>query len=689
MSVEPRPPQAGGARLSDRLYELLPAFYRIRDAEQGLPLQALLDVVAEQVAVLEEDLAQLYDDQFVETCAEWVVPYIGNLVGARGINDPTGRSSAFSERALVANTLRLRRRKGTAAVLEQLAHDVTNWDARVVEFFQLLATTQSMKRLRPELRVTPDLRDVALLEEIGTPFDAVPRTVDVRRIESGRGHYNIPNVGIFLWRLQAYSLTDAPAARVDDRRYLFGQAGGVTPLFNRPETEVGIERLAERVNVAMPLGRRLLDRDLATCYGPNRSVALRVDGELIPASDVVVCDLSDAGAGWARTLTEGYGIDPELGRIVLPTSQDVPDEVRVTFHYGFPMDLGGGEYDRQGTLDVGAQPVVVLPDEDRPTLTLQEALDEVTGGGAVEIQANDRQSGGLTIQADTGAAVELRAADGRWPVLDLDGGELAVEGDGATVTLNGLLIVGGPLVVRASGSGGVLERLRLRHCTLVPGRRRRLDGEPEQPDAPSLVIETPGTVVEIDHCIVGGVRASDGVQVTIADSIVDASSPSRFAYVAPDEAGPGGPLQVERSTVIGKVATTVLELASNTIFLAEPAQTDPKSAAPIRAERLQQGCVRFCYLPPDARVPRRFSCQPASAADEARVRPIFTSLRYGDPGYCHLSRHCRDEICQAADDGSEIGVYHDLYQPRRETNLRVRLDEFLRFGLEAGICYVT
>src|ERR1043166_8266630 len=131
------------------IYNLLPAIYRIRDAELGEPLKAFLSVIAEQVALLDENLAQLYDDQFIETCAPWVVPYIGDLVGARGINDPHGESAAFSERALVADTIRLRRRKGTAAVLEQLAHDVTNWEARVVEFFQLLATTQYLKRLRP------------------------------------------------------------------------------------------------------------------------------------------------------------------------------------------------------------------------------------------------------------------------------------------------------------------------------------------------------------------------------------------------------------------------------------------------------------------------------------------------------------------------------------------------------------
>jgi hypothetical protein len=103
-----------------RLYDLLPEIYRVRDAEGredlpegGLPLRALLSVLAREVAVVEEDLAQLYDDLFVETCAGWVVPYVGDLVGVGGLHE---LEDAASRRAQVANTVAYRRRKGTAAI---------------------------------------------------------------------------------------------------------------------------------------------------------------------------------------------------------------------------------------------------------------------------------------------------------------------------------------------------------------------------------------------------------------------------------------------------------------------------------------------------------------------------------------------------------------------------------------------
>ena len=42
-----------------------------------------------------------------------------------------------------------------------------------------------------------------------------------------------------------------------------------------------------------------------------------------------------------------------------------------------------------------------------------------------------------------------------------------------------------------------------------------------------------------------------------------------------------------------------------------------------------------------------------------------------------------------ADDGGEIGVMHALQQALRESNLRVRLQEYLRFGLVAGLFHAT
>ena len=105
---------------ADALYALLPAFVRMRDQTQGGGvLQALVAVIAEQAQVVSASLDQLYDDQFIETCAPWVVPYIGDLIGFTPVRPP-GPGQPSATRAEEADTIGYRRRKGTLAMAEQL-----------------------------------------------------------------------------------------------------------------------------------------------------------------------------------------------------------------------------------------------------------------------------------------------------------------------------------------------------------------------------------------------------------------------------------------------------------------------------------------------------------------------------------------------------------------------------------------
>src|SRR5205085_4217448 len=77
------------------------------------------------------------------------------------------------------------------------------------------------------------------------------------------------------------------------------------------------------------------------------------------------------------------------------------------------------------------------------------------------------------------------------------------------------------------------------------------------------------------------------------------------------------------------------------------------------------------------------------ATEQSRVEPQFNSTRYGTPTYCQLADTCADEIKTGADDESEMGAFHDLYQPQRAANLRLRLDEYVPAGTDAGILYAT
>jgi hypothetical protein len=70
------------------------------------------------------------------------------------------------------------------------------------------------------------------------------------------------------------------------------------------------------------------------------------------------------------------------------------------------------------------------------------------------------------------------------------------------------------------------------------------------------------------------------------------------------------------------------------------------------------------------------------------VSPTFGSRTFGDPDYAQLRTGCTPLIAAGAADGAEMGAFHTVYQPQREANLRMRLDEYLPIGLEAGLIYV-
>ncbi|MET0463429.1 MAG: hypothetical protein ABW007_09745 [Chitinophagaceae bacterium] len=689
------------------LFELLPAFIRIRDTSLALkdgvsgdiekegPVQALLALVAEQVAVLEENLDQLYDDQFIETCANWVVPYIGELVAARGLNTFPG--ARFSQRSQAANTIAYRRRKGTASMLEQLAFDVTGWNANVVEYFELLATTQYLNHLRPKNLSVTDLRPKIAMQYVNTPFDRHARTADVRRIESKRGKYNIHHTGIFLWRLDAYSQLHSPAYKVDAARYKFDILGRDIQLYNMPQREDEITHLAQPVNVPMPIKRLIMREYPGDYYGPGKSVMIYHDGALpFPPDDagmlssICICNLSDKSDGsgdWCNMPAGKIAIDPVLGRIAFPPAS-LPSVVQVDYHYGFSDQMSGGDYSRISSFQPELEKIkkIRVP-EDQASISLALAALESTGG-VVEISDNELYVEALTIRVAQGKIIEIRAANLKRPAL-LPAGEISITGgENSKVFINGLLI--GHSCLRLplnddTGAANQLEVLGILHCTILGNTIPTADSPPEQQQQPALIVEIPGVQVNIDRSIISPIQINEDAKLSIRGSVIDAGSEDLVAYSGPGTRY-GAPLVIENTTVIGRVSTRIMELASNTIFYSG---TDLSgiNPFPVEAQRLQEGCVRFSYIPPGSRLPRPYNCQPADEASATRIRPVFNSLLYGKAAYCQLSAHCATEITQGADDGAEMGAFHDLYQPQREMNLKTRLNEYLRFGLEAGIFY--
>ena len=714
----------------DQLYELIPVVERLRDADQGYPLRALLRVINEQVQVVQGDIAGLYENWFIETCQDWVVPYIGALIGytpvSTGPQAVSGARGQARERILVprrevANTIRFRRRKGTLHLLEDLATAVAGWPARAVEFYRLLAVTQNIDYLQMTRGRTAELRDGDALQALGTAFDSMARNVDVRRVNSARtpGTANIPEVGVFVWRMGSYTVTQAPAYCYEEESpncFLFSALGNDCQLYVNP--------LSAAANPALPLpiGRRAfethtLDDGKGTVtsgvpyyYGPGNSLMLWTGTPMtpVPASSIVAADLSD----WSYRPQAGQvAVDPALGRIMFPPTQTRRQALWVSYSYGFSANLGGGEYAR--TLSQAAGSVIYQVGQGASYARISDALSrwrqDAPAAAVIELVDSAIYTEPLAVELAKGQVLQLRGASGKRPLIRLLDWQasapdsLGISGAaGSWFVLEGVVVSGRGLQISGNISG-----VTIRHCTLVPGWSLDSECNCKHPTEPSIEVLGAPACITIEHSIVGSIQVErdetlqEPLRLRISDSIVDATAPERVALGASGKDCADVTLSLRRCTVIGQVQTHLIELAENSILLGQ-----------VRACRRQQGCLRFCYVPPGSRTPRRYECQPDLVeravaglfakgdidaaqrdallqAERLRVEPQFDSSHYGTPAYARLSTACAVEISTGADDSSEMGVFHDLYQPQRAANLSQRLNEYTPAGSDAGIIYAS
>jgi hypothetical protein len=751
----------------DRLYELLPAIHRIRDAEQGEPLRALLRVITEQVNLLEDDIGQLYENWFIETCEDWVVPYLGDLIGYETmheagepstVNTPQEqqRNKILIPRRDVANTICYRQRKGTLALLELLSNDVAGWPARVVEFAKLLSWTQAINYQQPACGRTADLRKGSALELLDSPFDTFAHTVDVRQINSqhSQGWYNIPSIGVFVWRIKPYSVSYTPAYCLESpgpHCFTFNVLGNDTQLYMQPEPETDPTHIADEFNLPVPIRRSFFQEQLEKLYGEGKSLQILVgkkQGEDIvnkpvPIEKIIPADLSD----WRYVPPRNkVAVDPVLGRIAFPARHYPEYGVQVSYHYGFSMDLGGGEYERQLVQPKEARTYQVVQ-QNKPGQypTIQAALEQwrcdIPSHAVIEILDSEVYVEQVEIIFREGQeSLQLRAANGCRPVIRLldiytdRPDSLIVAGEaGARLTLDGLLITGRSLQI-----AGDLAELTLRHTTLVPGWAGKGDGKSRHYTEPALEINSPRICVTIDHCILGAIQVDpylpelaiededveqntvyeeaiqarcqgigqgirlDPIRICVNDSILDATDSEFEVLGAPSCIVAHAVTSFQRSTVIGQVQAHAVTLGEDSIFYGK-----------MTVARRQIGCLRFCYVSPGSRTPKRYRCQPDLVRtpilkkyqeknkpisddeqaelqqklqqEETRVRPNFNKRSYGTPDYCQLADDCAEEIKRGAEDESEMGVFHNLYQPQRMANLRARLNEYVPARTNIGI----
>jgi hypothetical protein len=536
------------AYYADKLWGLLPAIYRALDTDQFNavgPLRELVNRIGAQAAVLRRGLDRLWEDQSIETCDDWVIPYIGDLLATNLV----ANLGARSRRIDVARTIYYRRRKGTLGVLEEIAANITGWDAKVVEFFRRLGRTrhgldpalglsrapgddvavlQVAEGLRGPLTRTgigglADLRNVNGATKVGTAFDEFFHTADFRPGQGRVGWYGIPKLGVFLWRLISFGV--GPTTPVPVRNcpgwFTFDPTGRDVPLFAASRTADSYGD-----NWASPAEGQLptpISQALFDAQDPAHPLYPGVLGVFpSPAPDATAVPLSD------------LIVRPPHGRFHV--RQPAPHPVWVTYHYGFSSEIGAGPYDRR--------PGRTAPPAPAPeTLRSGGGSAALTGGKAIP------QSGTVTItdsltytavkdvkvlgQLTVRAGIEQRAVIR--PAPGGPGAPWTFTGQPATaavpancLVLDGLLFSGADIVL-----AGTFDCVTLTYCTLDPGSVPAKPGPAVfavAADGRDLVpcrlwIEGQVGKLTVERSITGPIRTRNGGQVetlTVSDSILQA-----------------------------------------------------------------------------------------------------------------------------------------------------------------------
>lgn len=726
----------------DQLYELLPQYIRARDVEQEYALRALLRVITRQVDVVEENIDQLYDNWFIETCADWVVPYIGELIGYEpieviddpGISRSPARDQILIPRREVANTLRYRARKGTLAVLEDLAMDITGWVAAAVEF-------DGNKPVGGELAgkyATEVIRKAA--------------NIEVEAEEPNKGEWIInwsseqsdsTKIGLFVWRKRCYPTTFSTPNYVEMHQgeyYSFSPLGNQMPLYTRYERHDGPPSLH---NLPIPITHDLIEDNLEHYYGEGKSFCIYAlewppkppvrkrdvpDQSLewipIPLEDIVMGNLSELRKSNRPNFPQVTDkkdkiiVDPELGCFLFPAQPRLrPNrELRVTYYSGFNADIGGGEYQRP----LSAHPEALLIRTS--CANLKNALDEVVtklqeGSNnhiLVEITDSGFYLGGLPeIILQSGQTLQIRARNRCRPVIWIAEQSISLPDSlrvlaypASCFILEGILIAGRGVHVDEPEKEIFLgekqpARVIIRHSTLVPGWFLLPNTEPTNSEGASIELNNVFVTLLIQRSIVGSISVAqediprvDPSEVIIEDSILDSTAEEEWAIYGEAVQPAYVRLTVRRSTVLGEVDVRELPLAENSIFRDK-----------LTVHNRQGGILRYCCIQqnnpedqgsPYSNTPRRFRCQTFAPNNS-----IFGNLKfelkehYGTPDYCRLqdtrtgNPTVSHPVLEGGEYGGEMGVYYHLFDPVRKALLQKRLEEYLPIGIEAEVLFVT
>jgi len=670
-----------------------PAVREAPEQPAGEPrlLDALLAAVDRQRGVLAEDVARLWDDLFIESCADWAVPYIGALLG---LPPDAGRLE-------VAYAVALRRRKGTPAALEDFAEVLTAWTARVLEGWQTTLWAQRLGHPAPLRLASADLREGARMR-VGTPFERVRRSFS----PSGPWSPRAATVVVWPWQVRTYLGTEC-APLPEPRRFSLHPLGAQAPPYLRPRplrlgSDVGGSPAEARTGDELDAPVRATYDVVEALAAPGQiayGASWTVAGEHPLARDdgatptLLALAVGGAPLGWPSlrlgSLPPGAPAPapPAPGEAVVDLARGhvelgpgLGGRLRATWHRPVPGEIGSlagdGDADPHAVVVVTVNPSRPVGGDNVHTLAAAAALAETRSAawsgepsppGHPEVEIRLETSDRLAAPPPLSIAPTLR----RWRIVaprlttPTVVGDLELDLAGACITLEGFALAGDLRL------GASLDGVLLRHLTMNP------------PGGAALRVEPGawGLSLEAERCILGPVRADLGaLPIALRDCVVDARGErlrmcGEAPTGAPDDAVAGiGPFQPA--------------LTASGVTFAGPVRVESVDAVDclfadgVRALQVQEGCLRHCFLGPPLGAgpshPPTYRCGPFPD-------PTFASVGFEAAGYYAPALEPEHPLGSAASDGGEVGAYHHAGRAARIGRLRRRVDEFVPLGLRSRV----
>lgn len=230
---------------AEKLWYWIPEFYRELDGKPPNPgvLRAMVEIVAQQAAVVRRDVDRVWDDQAIELCDQWAISYLGELVGAL----PLSGFNARGNRVAAAKAVYYQRRKGTPGVMQELIRDIAALEGVVVEAFRRLVRFPHRLDIdvigRGRVTESPvgglvDLRNARVKGLTDSAFDEAAHFADVRRQRGPYGRYGLRKVNFHLFPLRSYPVTLPTPVEIAPGRFTLDPSGRDVALFQRGQTSL-------------------------------------------------------------------------------------------------------------------------------------------------------------------------------------------------------------------------------------------------------------------------------------------------------------------------------------------------------------------------------------------------------------------------------------------------------------------